>query len=316
MKWNLCFIAVLFGLLSPCCVSQPVIQDRPAVSGKRLDQKGRTGLLVFSGYYGFWLGVVPHLLWENTLIESKGKNLALGPLITTPAALITTYYLTKNRPITRTQTSLITMGGHWGTWQGLGWTAAAGMEKEAIVATGAVAGLVCIGGGVLAGQTDLFSEGGAALVHSSMFMGAWFGYVTAELLDLDEKDLLTNMLLASDVFMLSSGILFSKTSFKRNKVIRLNGTIYGGALIAWCTYLIYSVENEKDDYDHDTAVAIAGAGSLLGIIGSTIDLSMFSEKNSPARFGEKLIIGPSFTWYTDSVHERKLLPGAEIRMIF
>jgi hypothetical protein len=282
----------------------------------RLNQKGRTGLLVFSGYYGFWLGVVPHLVWDTGYIVNKGKRLPLGPLITTPTSLILTYYLTKNKPVTYTQTSLISLGGHWGTWQGVGWPIVLDKEKETIIGTGALAGLVGIGGGMLLGNTDLFSEGGAALTHSSVFMGAWFGYVAGELFDLNSTELIQNMLVTSNVFMLSTGILFNRTNFKRSNVFRLNGLIYGNATIAWLLYFIYAVENKNYDYDHKTAMVVAGAGSVLGIIGATMDVFNLSEKIPRTRLEDHFKIEPCIIPYTNPLRERKIMPGGGLQFSF
>jgi len=310
------FIFLLSGLILITYLSDSFAQDRSAYRKNNLNQKGRTGLLVFSGYYGFWLGVVPHLVWDTGYMVNNGKKIPLGPLITTPTTLIFTYYLTKNKPVTYTQTSLISLGGHWGSWQGIGWPMVLDKKKEVVIGTGAIAGLLGIGGGVLLGNTNLFSEGGAALTHSSMFMGTWFGYVAGELFDLQSPALMQNMLLTSNVFMLSTGILFNKTDFKRGNVMRLNALIYGNASIAWLLYFIYSVENEKYNYDHKTAVAIAGAGSMLGIIGATINVSWFTEKMPVVRMGDNFNIEPCIIRYTDSLQKRKIIPAAGLRFIF
>lgn len=84
--------------------------------GSLIDQSGRTELLIFSGYYGLWLGIATPISLEADSPEAFGLGLLLGG----PVSLGIAYQLTKDANVSEGKATVISLGGHLGTWQGIG----------------------------------------------------------------------------------------------------------------------------------------------------------------------------------------------------
>ena len=227
--------------------------------GSLLDQGGRTDLLVFSGYYGLWLGVaVPVALGA----DDKGSY-AAGIMLVPAASVLAASAATRNAPITRGTASLISLGGHLGTWQGLGWAGMGDADGEAVVGTGVLAGLAGIAAAVPIARAVDVTEGHGEIMSSAMYWGGWFGAVAGVLAnhdDTQENGVLSDMLIGSDAAVLAGAIAGkgARLSKGRMRLINLCGVL-GGVFGMGLAITV-------DDPHGETVMALIGGGSAAGLL--------------------------------------------------
>jgi hypothetical protein len=229
------------------------------LKGSLMDRSGRTELLIFSGYYGLWAGIaIPAALQADS-----PQAHALGLILGGPLSVALTHSITKEASISSGRATMIALGGHLGTWQGLGWAGVADKPAHAIITSGLLAGLTGIGAATAMTNHYDFSTGHAAVTNSSAHWGAWFGLIFAMLSDQEDKKLLRSMLISTDMAVLSTGFLAKniKMSKARMRLIDLSGVI--GTMIGFGTDMLFEVNNEH------TAFAIAGLGSIGGLWAGT-----------------------------------------------
>ena len=242
---------------------QRILKSRKVLiwKGSLLDQSGRTDLLIFSGYYGIWLGIATPIFLEASSAEAYGAGLLLGG----PLVLTYTHYVTKNASISEAKATIISLGGHLGTWQGIGWAGVSDAEGEDVVGMGELGGLAGIGlATFLANKMD-FSEGHAALTSSGLQWGAWYGLVWAGISHAEGEDLLRDMLIGSDLFVLGTGLATKDVKMSRARVRLIN---LGGAL---GIVFGFGIDLVLQPEETSTIMAIAGLGSVGGLaLGTTL----------------------------------------------
>jgi len=232
--------------------------------GALLDQRGRTDLLVFSGYYGLWLGVAIPVVFESESAQAYAAGLLLAP----PICIVAANAATKEANIPQGQATIISLGGRLGTWQGIGWSAMSDADGNTTVGAGVLAGLGGIAAAIPVAKAGGFSEGHAAIMNSALYWGSWFGAVFGVLANHDETQdhgILPDMLIASDTAILGAGIAARnvRLSKGRMRLINLAGVL--GTAMGFGVDLLFEVDNEEPVF------AIAGAGSIAGLaIGSAM----------------------------------------------
>jgi hypothetical protein len=226
-----------------------------------VDKSGRTDLLVFSGYYGLWLGIATPIALEAEGAAAYG----VGLLVAGPSAVLLAHYLTKTSGISDGDATMIALGGNWGIWQGIGWYLNSDDPhdgNDAIMA-GELVGLGGCAMGILLASSIDFSPGGAELISAGASWGAWFGLVAGSLIDFGDKSELTAALVGSDALPVGAGIVAwnSEWSRKRIRLINLAGVL--GTIGGLGVDLIAQPEGGS------TIMAIAGAGSIAGLAAGT-----------------------------------------------
>jgi hypothetical protein len=240
-------------------------------AGALSDRSGRGDLLLFSGYYGLWLGIATPVALDATDPQAFAAGLLLGG----PGALYLAHAATKDADIGEGRATMIALGGHLGTWQGLGWASLAFDETDRegrdVIAAGEVAGLAGIAGSILLTRRVHFSEGHAEITSSGMSWGAWFGLVAAVLMG-DEGDpssdegenILRDMLIGSDLGVVGAGIAARDVRASRSRVRLVNLAGVLGAVVGGGVDLFFEIDDEK------AAIAIAGLGSIAGLAAGAI----------------------------------------------
>lgn len=271
--------------------------------GALLDQSGRTELLVFSGYYGVWLGIATPVWLEAESAEAYGLGLILGG----PVSLAIAHQLTRDANVTEGKATMISLGGHLGTWQGIGWSAMGDMDANDVVGVGEICGLVGIGAATfLANQID-FSEGHASLTSSGLEWGAWFGLVLAAVADHEGDELLRDMLLGSDIAILGTGIATKnvKMSETRVRLINLGGVI--GTVFGLGIDLLGQVDESS------TALAIAGAGSVAGLAAATNFTKNYDKGKELSRSNLQF---PTLAFYQNPQNQKEIVPTVGFQLNF
>ena len=218
------------------------------------DGSGRVELQVWSTVYGLWLGVaVPAALGADGS-EAYGVGLLLGG----PGGFFAGRGLTRNRDISDGQARAYTLGGSWGTWQGLGWANVADASTDGTFAAMVAGGLAGIGIGAAVANRPVSAAATTAASFGSLW-GTWFGVAGGVLLDLEGDDLLTAALLGGNAGLAGSALTFPSWRMTRNRqrLISIAGVLggLGGAGID----LIVQPDNEK------VAIGIPLVGSLAGL---------------------------------------------------
>jgi hypothetical protein len=245
-----------------------------------LDQRGRTDVIAFSGYYGLWLGIAIPVALEANDPQAYAAGLLLAP----PASIGAAIYATRNTNITEGQATIVSLGGHLGTWQGLGWAGVSDADAHAVVGAGVLAGLAGIGLAIPISNAVGFSEGHAAVTNSAMHWGGWFGAVASMLTgrdDSEENSPLVDMLIGSDVGVLAAGITARNARLSEGRM-RL-GTGFGGGLV-----LLFEADSDE------TAFALLGAGSVAGLALGT-HLTRSYDRGKDLAAGHDLDIAPMLT---------------------
>jgi hypothetical protein len=227
-------------------------------SGSLLDQRGRSDLLVFSGYYGLWLGIAIPVALEAEDAQAYAAGLLAVPAI----SILLANQATRDASITKGQARIIATGGLLGTFQGLGWAGLSDADGNRVVAAGVAAGLAGVAIAIPLTHAVHFTEGHGEITNSAMWWGGWFGLVESEVTnrsDESENSPLVDMLVGSDVGVLTGAIAGSgaRLSEGRMRLINLSGvlgTAFGGGLILLA---------ESDE--GSTNMAILGAGSIAGL---------------------------------------------------
>lgn len=226
------------------------------VPGAFLDQSGRTDVMIFSGYYGLWQGIATPI----ALKAKSSQAVAAGLLLGAPISLLVTHRLTKQANISDARATMIALGGHLGTWQGIGWAIYADQKGHEIIGIGQLVGLAGIGMATLLTSRVEFSTGHASLTSSALPWGAWFSAVTAAVLDHSGNEVLRDMLIGSNALVLGMGIAAKdvQMSKARIRIINLAGVV--GTFLGFGIDLLFEIK------DASAAFAIAGLGSIGGLV--------------------------------------------------
>jgi len=227
--------------------------------GSLFDRRGRTDLIVFSGYYGLWLGVAIPVALDAEDAQVYAAGLLAAPTV----CVLVAVNATRNASIPSGQATLISLGGHLGTWQGLGWSGLSDADGNEVVATGVATGLTGILLAIPISNAVGFSEGHAQITNSAMYWGGWFGLVEAVISgrsDDDEDSPLVDMLLGSDIGVLVGGIAGKHARLSKSRMRLINlcgvlGTAFGGGMVLL-----------TETSDDQGAMALLGLGSAGGLI--------------------------------------------------
>ena len=259
--------------------SRLTITQREGVVGS-----GRVELQVWSTLYGLWLGVAVPGAFGAEDSEPYGLGLLLGG----PVGFLGGRALAKRLTLTEGQARAITLGGTWGTWQGLGLRAMLDIGEKEVCNTDfsgeefcyeegdtsqesfaamILGGLAGIAAGAAISRRPI-SPGVATTVNLGSLWGTWFGVATGVLMDQEEDGLLAMTLLGGNAGLLSMAVMAPRWKVTRNRarLVSIAGVIggLGGAGID----LLTQPESEK------VAIGIPLVTSLIGLgvgIASTRD---------------------------------------------
>ena len=251
--------------------------------GSLLDQSGRTDVLIFSGYYGLWLGIATPVLLKADSPQAYAAGLLLGA----PLSLFITHNAIKEANISDGRATMISLGGHLGTWQGIGWAAVADLDANQVVGIGELSGLAGIAAATILTDKVDFSIGHAGLTSSGLQWGAWFGLVVAMIADQKDDNVLQNMLIGSDAVILGTALATKNVQMSNARVRLINLAGVVGTVLGFGINMMIEVDKGS------TAFAIAGLGSVAGLVAGTQmtknfdrgkDLTSFDLKISRLRF--------------------------------
>jgi len=247
-----------------------------AVSAAASSGSGAVELQVWMTLYGAWLGVAVPAAFGSDAAEAYGVGLLAGG----PTGFIAGRALARALDLSEGQARAITLGGTWGTWQGLGWQEVfeigidqtcgpdpfGGSEdcyanedtSEEMFAAMIVGGLAGIGTGALLAGRDI-SPGTGTVVNFGSLWGTWFGVAGGTIAGLDGDDLLAASLVGGDVALLATALLAPGWNVTRSRarMVSIAGVL--GGLAGAGIDLIAQPDDTK------VAMGIPLAGSLLGL---------------------------------------------------
>lgn len=272
--------------------------------GALTNNDGRTELLIFSGYYGVWLGIATPSYFE----ADASQPYALGLLLGGPVSFLLTKSWTQNANISDSRAALITLGGHLGTWQGIGWAIVANNPGHVAVGIGELAGLAGIGIATAMTANNEFTTAQAGLMNYSMYWGAWFGLVTAQISGSNE--VLRDMLLGTDVALaattvLTNGLEMSKT---RYRLINLSGVL--GTMMGFGAAMLIEVDDAK------TGFAITGAGSVAGLLLGAKWTANHRPNDRANLLNKSVRLSPRFAFSPHPAINRNIIPTFSLTASF
>ncbi len=271
--------------------------------GSLLDHSGRTELLIFSGYYGLWLGIATPISLE----ANSPQAFSLGLLLGGPASLWIAHEMTKDANVSDAKATIISLGGHLGTWQGIGWAVVADQEAVNVIRLGEVSGLLGIAAAAHLSNRIEFSEGHAALTSSGLEWGAWFGLVFGAIAEHEGDDLLRDMLLGTDIAILGTGILTKgvKMSQARVRFINLCG-VFG-------TVAGFGIDLMVEAQESSTIFAIAGAGSVAGLAAGA---NLTKNYDKDRELSQSNFEFPKFSFVQNPNNKKELIPVIGFQLKF
>jgi len=207
-----------------------------------LERSGDVELRVWSTVYGGWLGIaIPQMAGADDP-EPYGLGLLLGA----PAGFLAARWYGSGRTITEGHARAVTLGGSWGTWQGLGWAQVFelgsdcfrtvegqricedGPTLDATFGSMVAGGLLGIGtGAFLANRTDV-SAGTSTLANFGALWGSGYGVAAGLLAGTEDEDTLWALALMGGNLGLLSGALLGPRldlSRERARLISIAGVV-------------------------------------------------------------------------------------------
>ena len=191
-------------------------------------KSGRAELVIFSSLYGIWSGIA-----LSVLLDTADETLLFAGLGGV-AGLATSLWLTSDRPITPEQARATSMGGSWGTWNGLAVAVAAdpsGQDPEKVIVGSALAGgFLGIGAGIALSHRYAYAGDELGLVNSA---GAWGTFVAGMTLLITNvqpahpREVFIPLLAGSDLGMVGGAWASQSVHISEG---RLNYINLGGAL--------------------------------------------------------------------------------------
>jgi hypothetical protein len=223
-----------------------------------LDQNGRVSVVVFSTLYGTWLGVAIPVIAN----ADDPKTFVASMMAGSAAGLVISLNATENAAISDGRASLINFGGWFGTWQGIAWGNAIGVDTgEDIVAGSVIGGLTGMTAAILLTNNKEIRRGYATTVNFGGIWGSWFALCGAMIADVQESETAWGIVGTGGVAgVATTAIAARNTRMSRGRARLINiagvvGTVFG---------LGIAVLAEVDD---DPAIfAIMGAGSVAGLL--------------------------------------------------
>jgi hypothetical protein len=236
----------------------------------RVEQSGRTELLVFGTTYGLALGAGIPAAFESNDPETYGIGLIVGG----PVGFLAARSYARSRSITEGQARAITFGGTWGTWQGFGWAQVLDIgagefcnefdcysgdpDAQAVITSMIAGSVVGIGVGVALSQKNI-SAGTATTVSFGSLWGSWYGGGLVTMLGHNQDDnLLTAILVGGNLGIVGAALGAPKWNFspQRARLISISGV--AGLLGGLGLLMIIQP-------DGDEAIAVPLATSTLGL---------------------------------------------------
>ncbi len=236
---------------------------------------GRVELQVWTTLYGLWLGVAVPGAFGAEDSEPYGVGLLLGG----PAGFIAGKTIAGSRPLTEGQARAITLGGTWGSWQGLGWAEVLDLGREEVCHADGFGGEYCfeegssieetftamlVGGvaGIAAGAAlskQTISPGVATAVNFGALWGTWMGFGFGTLADLENDALLSATLVGGNAGLVAMAVKAPdwNPTRSRARLVSIYGVI--GAVSGLGVDLLLQPEDEK------VAIGIPLAGSIAGL---------------------------------------------------
>jgi hypothetical protein len=259
-------------------------------SGGPAAGSGRVELEVWGALYGLWLGVAVPAAFGAEGPEPYG----LGLLVGGPAGFLAGRTFARGRDLSEGQARAITLGGSWGSWQGVGWTNVldigegyqcdfdvcsdngATQERFAGMVLGGLAG---IGVGAALSRRPI-SAGAATTVNFGALWGTWFGFAGGFLAGLEEDNLLAASLVGGDAGLLGAAVMAPRWKLSRSRARLVS--IYGvmGGLAGLGVDLLAQPEDDK------VGVAIPLAGSVIALLVGSGVTRDYDSTHRPGEAGE------------------------------
>ena len=235
----------------------------------RVEQSGRTELLVFGTTYGLFLGAAIPVALDSNDPEAYGVGLIVGG----PTGFLLARSYARSRSLTEGQARAITFGGTWGTWQGFGWSQVldigenqfcdefacydSDQSAQAIFTSMIVGSLTGIGVGIALSQKNI-TAGTATTVSFGSLWGSWYGGGLAAMLDIQDDDLLTAILVGGNLGIVGAALGAPRWNFspQRARLISISGV--AGLLGGLGLLMIIQPDGNE-------AVAVPLATSTLGL---------------------------------------------------
>lgn len=252
---------------------------------------GRVELQVWGTLYGSWLGLAVPAAFGAEGSEAYGAGLLLGA----PAGFLASRTAARRGDLSMGQVRAITLGGSWGTWQGLGWREVfdLGVDEvcppetpglcyesdsgdEALFASMVVGGLTGLATGALIARRDPSSAAATGANLGSLW-GTWIATGLGVIADQEGDDLLATALIGGNIGLIGAGLATPALGWSRSRwrTVSIAGVLGGVGGLG--IDLLVQPDDEK------VAIAIPLIASVAGLVTGVLTSSPQPE----ATFGER-----------------------------
>jgi hypothetical protein len=243
-----------------------ILRAQPAPTAPRLhsERDGRGTIVVYSTFYGIWVGVA-----SDVLFTINGVRAAIvPPLLGMGGGLALSLGLTSGRTITNGQAWAIATGMDYGTINGAFWAGAFNFKADDVVGTALATGLAASAAGLLVATQVVPKQGDVEVVRSSLLWSTLGGLagVGAFASNPSSTTVFRGMAVSMDLGFLAGIALASSFDVSRTRDLIIDaGTLGGGVAGLGLTVLILGTNGTRRSISGGALAGMA-AGMLTSIL--------------------------------------------------
>ncbi|HVU50574.1 MAG TPA: hypothetical protein VHL80_07790 [Polyangia bacterium] len=194
----------------------------------RAERDGRGTIVVYSTFYGIWVGVATDVLFSIDNVRGS----ILPPLLGMGGGLALSLALTSERPITNGQAWAIATGMDYGTINGALWAGAFNFKATDVVGTALATGVASTAAGLLVATQLAPKQGDVEVVRSSLLWGGLGGLFGIAAFGSNPSDTtyFRGMAVAQDLAFLGGLAISSSFDVSRTRDLIIDAGTLGGAV--------------------------------------------------------------------------------------
>jgi hypothetical protein len=229
-----------------------------SISESASANEGRGRLVLWSSFYGIWLGIAGDILMDVNQVQSA----VVLPMLGIGVGLGTSLLITSHHPVTTGQAWTIITGLDYGSLNGALWGGGLGLSTKGVVGLSLLTSIAATSVAIYVAASESPKSGDIELVRSSLLWGTAAGLLAAAAFsssDTSSESVWRAGAIAMDVGLAAGIGLANSFDLSRNRVLIIDAGALGGGLVGLgLAFLIGG--------NHVSGQTVAG-GALGGLVG-------------------------------------------------